>query len=330
MNSTFSAQIANNPDLMHSVFESLPEPTFLIDKSGTYIETWGGRDIKRHHDPSALIGLNQYQVLPADKAIWFSQVIVDVIDSQTAAEIEYSLDPKQLPCFDGIEGPSEVQHFSALVIPLTETDHVLWTVRNITEYKKALDTLAKQQLKLERLTYIDHLTQVYNRYALDSLLPDAIEMTKLKSTGAALLMIDIDCFKQYNDTYGHIKGDDALVALGFTLRNWALEGTLCFRYGGDEFLVFIPNLSEEESLNKARELQSKIHQLAIPHKTSAVGEFFSITIGVQYYGTVPSEMNAEQFIAVADKALFYAKSQQRGSIHQFCENKKSPLSLGSL
>ena len=323
MNSTFSAQIANNPDMMHVVFESLPEPTFLIDKSGTYVEAWGGRDKKRHHDPAAVVGLNQYQVLPADKAIWFSQVIVDVIDSQTASELEYSLDPKDLRCFDGVEGPQQVQHFSALVIPLPNTSLVLWTVRNITEYKRALDKLALQQLELERLTYIDHLTQMYNRYALDVLLPEAIELAKLKLIGSAVLMIDIDCFKQYNDSYGHLKGDKALEALSRAIRAWAKNDDLCFRYGGDEFLVFMPNVAECESVERAELLQEVVKQLAIPHPSSSVGPQFSITIGIRHCHLVPQDMDAERFISIADKALFYAKGRQRGSIHQLTDNEKS-------
>lgn len=325
MSSLFSTQIANNPDMMHIVFESLPEPTFLIDKSGTYIEAWGGRDKKRHHDPANLIGLNQYQVLPADKAIWFSQVIVDVIDNQKPAELEYSLDPNDLRCFDGIEGPQQIQYFSALVIPLPDTPFVLWTVRNITEYKRALDKLARQQLELERLTYIDHLTQMYNRYALDVLLPEAIELAKLKLIGSAVLMIDIDCFKQYNDSLGHLQGDKALRALSAAIQNWAKSNDLCFRYGGDEFLVFMPDVAEEETLCRAKLLQQAVRALAIPHPSSSVDKVFSITIGIQHCRLVPQNMDAEKFISIADKALFFAKGRQRGSIHQLAENEKSPF-----
>ncbi len=66
--SIFSRVIANNPSVVHHIFEALPEPTFLIDAEGYYIEAWGGTDSKRHHDPANLIGLNQYQVLPREKS----------------------------------------------------------------------------------------------------------------------------------------------------------------------------------------------------------------------------------------------------------------------
>ncbi len=317
MNSTFSKQIAKNPELVHAVFGALPEPTFLIDKRGTYIEAWGGTDTKRHHDPSALIGLNQYQVLPADKAIWFSQVIVDVIDNQDPAELEYSIDPKDLTCFSGMDGPTELQYFSALVIPLPDTDFVLWTVRNITEYKQAFDTLAHQQQELEKLTHIDHLTQVYNRYALDSLLPEAIELASYKQVGTAILMIDIDCFKQYNDSYGHLKGDETLKTVGATIQSWSQSNDLCFRYGGDEFLVFIANVSERECLHRAAQLQDLITSANIPHQSSSVKPFITVTIGIQHYPFIPDQLNSDTFISIADKALFFAKNHQRGSIHLY-------------
>ncbi|KGY06917.1 sensor domain-containing diguanylate cyclase [Vibrio sinaloensis] len=316
MNSTFSKAIATNPSMINSVFESLPEPTFLINKSGIYVEAWGGRDTKRHHNPDALVGLTQYQVLPADKAVWFSQVIVDVIESQKPSELEYSLDPKDLSCFDGVEGPTDVQHFSALVIPLPNTELVLWTVRNITEYKRALDTLARQQLELEKLTYMDHLTQLYNRYALDVLLPDAIELTHLRQTHSAILMIDIDCFKQYNDHYGHIQGDRALIAIGQAIQGWAGSNELCFRYGGDEFLVYLSGLSQDDSLMRAKMLRQSILDLNIPHEASTVANHLTITIGIKFNQAPDTHTTAEKIVALADKALFHAKNQQRGTIHQ--------------
>ncbi|MGY3569096.1 GGDEF domain-containing protein [Vibrio sp. SCSIO 43135] len=315
MKSTFSAALADNPDMMHVIFESLPEPTFLINKAGVYIEAWGGTDTKRHHNPSAIVGLTQYEVLPADKAIWFSQVIVDTIESGTPTELEYDLDPKSLSCFDGIEGPTEVQSFSALIIPLPGLDCVIWTVRNISEYKRALDTLAKQQLELEKLTYVDHLTQVYNRYALDALLPDALELAKLKQTSATLLMIDIDSFKGYNDQYGHLKGDEVLRSISAAMLKWGTKGELCFRYGGDEFLVFVTGLRESDCIERAEQLQREIQKLAIPNESSKVSDILSVTIGIEHCEHIPEIMTVEKFVGIADNALFRAKNSQRGTIH---------------
>ncbi len=235
MTSIFSSTIIANPEILQFIFQSLPEPTFLINKKGVYIEAWGGTDSERHHNPSYLVGLNQYDVLPAAQAAWFTDVIQQAIEQGCAKELEYEIDPTQLPCFDNVPGPSQKQYFSALVIPLPNTDMMLWTVRNISDYKHTVEKLAQHQLELEHLTHMDHLTQVYNRYAMDSLLPQALDIARLDRVSSALLMIDIDCFKEYNDGYGHIQGDDVLRKVSQTLRQWKSNLDLCFRYGGDEF-----------------------------------------------------------------------------------------------
>ncbi|EHS1182395.1 diguanylate cyclase [Vibrio vulnificus] len=313
--SIFSRVIANNPSVVHHIFEALPEPTFLIDAEGYYIEAWGGTDSKRHHDPANLIGLNQYQVLPREKAIWFSDVIQQVIQSQKPQELEYELHPKDLGCFDGVDGPTELQFFSAFVIPLMGEKKVLWTVRNITEYKMALRRLESQQLELERLSCLDHLTQLFNRYALEIHLPHALSKAAQSGHSAALFMVDIDCFKDLNDTFGHLTGDKALRMVAMTLKQWSGEKGIGFRYGGDEFLIFIQDISKQACEQKANELQSAVARLAIPNPQSQVANVLTVTIGVQFYPSLSEQcQDLEQFISKADKALFNAKNTQRGTI----------------
>lgn len=107
MTSIFSSTIIANPEILQFIFQSLPEPTFLINKQGVYIEAWGGTDSERHHNPSYLIGLNQYDVLPAAQAAWFTDVIQQAIEQGCAKELEYEIDPTQLPCFDNVPGQAK-------------------------------------------------------------------------------------------------------------------------------------------------------------------------------------------------------------------------------
>ncbi len=317
MTSIFSSTIIANPEILQFIFQSLPEPTFLINKQGVYIEAWGGTDSERHHNPSYLVGLNQYDVLPAVQAAWFTDVIQQAIEQGCAKELEYEIDPTQLPCFDNVPRPSQKQYFSALVIPLPNTDMVLWTVRNISDYKHTVEKLAQHQLELEHLTHMDHLTQVYNRYAMDSLLPQALDIARLDKMSAAILMIDIDCFKEYNDGYGHIQGDEVLRKISQTLRRWKSNLELCFRYGGDEFLIFMTGANIEQCQQRAEELMGMIANLHIPHHSSRVSDHVTITIGIRHCDLIEREMTAEKLVSVADKALFHAKHQQRGTIHMF-------------
>ncbi|QXC56696.1 GGDEF domain-containing protein [Vibrio mimicus] len=315
MTSIFSSTVIANPEILQFIFQSLPEPTFLINKQGVYLEAWGGTDSERHHNPAYLVGLNQYDVLPAVQAAWFSEVIVEAIEQNCAKELEYDIDPTQLPCFDTVPGPTDKQYFSALVIPLPGAEMVLWTVRNISDYKHTVEKLAHHQLELEHLTHMDHLTQVYNRYAMDSLLPQALEIARLDKVSAALLMIDIDCFKEYNDGYGHIQGDEVLRKIGQTLRRWKSNLDLCFRYGGDEFLIFMTGIDAAMSQQRAEELMSMVEKMNIQHRHSRVADHVTITIGIRHCEEIDKALTAEKLVAVADKALFHAKHEQRGTIH---------------
>ncbi|MBE3652939.1 sensor domain-containing diguanylate cyclase [Vibrio navarrensis] len=312
--SILSRVIVNNPKVIHHFFESLPEPTFLISEAGYYIEAWGGKDTKRHHNPSHVIGLNQFEVLPEDKARWFLDVIKQVIATQKPQELEYELHPYDMPCFKGVAGPSELQYFSAFVIPVIGEDKVLWSVRNITEYKTALQELKRQRASLETLSCLDHLTQLNNRYALEIYLPSLLAQAIANGQSAALFMVDIDCFKDLNDTFGHLNGDKALRMVSHTLKRWSHESGSCFRYGGDEFLVFIPAISQQECVEKAHALLASVKKLAIPNPSSSVANILTVTIGIQFYHQLTTEHNdLERFISKADKALFNAKATKRGT-----------------
>lgn len=315
MDSIFFKAITKHPEIISTVFESLPEPTFLINDQGYYVEAWGGTDTKRHHNPVSLVGQHIAQILPPDKAVWFEKIIQEVLVSHQPCELEYELDPDDMSCFKDIQGPKEIQYFSAFVIPLAGYKHVLWTVRNITEYKLAQLALADQQKRLEKLSTIDHLTQTYNRFALEKRLPHVLRKAQEKKHSACLFMIDIDCFKNLNDHYGHLMGDEALKQVSQTILDWCCLEGLCFRFGGDEFLVYRAKLTREECISEALKLTDAIKELNIPNVSSTVGDRLSITIGIEHNQEIPENMCIEQFIALADQALFHAKKLERGTVH---------------
>ncbi len=316
MKSVFSSAIAADPELIDIIFEALPEPTFLINRHGVYVDAWGGTDTKRHHDPKQIIGLSQEQVLPEKRARLHLKIIAEVLDSGIPKEIEYSLDPQEMPVFrDTGTGPIERQYFSGLVIPIKGVDLVLWLVRNITEYKRTVAKLASHKSKLEHLTHLDHLTQMYYRYAMDTLLPRALERAKLQQVSAAIFMIDIDHFKGYNDHFGHQSGDVVLRKVSKALDDWKRKTDLCFRYGGDEFLIFITDINNENCLSKAQHLAESVAELRIRNPTSPNSDFVTITIGLKHYPIIPPEMTINQFVNIADKALMYGKFHQRGMVH---------------
>nr|VVV06638.1 Diguanylate cyclase VdcA [Aliivibrio wodanis] len=293
---------------------SLPEPSFLLDINGRYIQIWGGKDRKLHHNLQRMVGLTNYDIFDEELANRFMVVIQEVSRTKVPQTIEYSINPSDVYLLSDTDGPNELQYFSSFITPFNDEGKVLWSVRNITELKLNLIKLEEQAEQLEKLTNLDHLTQVYNRYALELQLPNALLIAKQDYASVALFMIDIDYFKQLNDCYGHVYGDQALVAVSQCLKTIIGNKGKCFRYGGDEFLLFITHSSLEEIKQIANEIQNGIAELLLENSRSPLKGKLTITIGIEYKERVEMHWTLEDLVQFADKALFTAKSNNRNTI----------------
>jgi diguanylate cyclase (GGDEF)-like protein/PAS domain S-box-containing protein len=168
---------------------------------------------------------------------------------------------------------------------------------------------ANQQL--QQLASLDGLTQVANRRRFDEYFHQEWRRLARDQEPLSLILCDVDCFKAYNDTYGHLEGDTSLQQVATAIRA-ALKrpADLVARYGGEEFAVVLPNTPAEGATRVALEIQSTIRALKIEHSKSCVSKYLTISLGVA--STVPSHQSCEaMLIAVADKALYQAKAQGR-------------------
>ncbi len=175
-------------------------------------------------------------------------------------------------------------------------------------YDEAWDTHQENMQLIQRLESIanqDALTGTANRRALNAYLA-AIWQQK---TPLALMMIDVDYFKRYNDRYGHQAGDECLSSVAQVLKMAVrAEGDLVARYGGEEFVVVLPGMSLAHATAIAERIQQKIREAGLPHAASAVASEVTVSIGiVASDGTVP----IETLIARADRALYQAKNKGR-------------------
>lgn len=156
----------------------------------------------------------------------------------------------------------------------------------------------------------DALTGLFNRRYLDSTLDRELARCKRDGQPLALIMIDIDHFKQVNDTYGHQAGDQILLKLGALLASMARAGDVACRYGGEEFLLLMPTMPLDAAVVRADELRTNFGDMVVPF-----GEFrlkATLSIGVSAY---PGHgMSAEELIRHADKALYRAKHSGRNRV----------------
>lgn len=164
-----------------------------------------------------------------------------------------------------------------------------------------LGTLARQ----------DPLSGLANRRAFDESLAVEWSRAHRQQADIALLMIDVDHFKLYNDTYGHPAGDSCLTQVAAVLAsNMRRPGDMAARYGGEEFALLLPGTDAQGAVEVAQRLLAQIDALALPHSSSPTAAHVTISIGIAV-GIPPSEKNAAQLIDDADAALYQAKHSGR-------------------
>lgn len=170
--------------------------------------------------------------------------------------------------------------------------------------------LRKLNRQLNRLVGIDGLTHVANRRKLDEFLEQIYQQLIIQQESLAILLIDVDYFKLYNDTYGHQAGDDCLRNIAFAIQEEIRqEGDLVARYGGEEFVVVLSYTSGDEALQVGHRLCHKVRSLNIPHERSPLKQ---VTISIGVVSQVPCVRETPaNLILKADKALYNAKNQGR-------------------
>lgn len=183
--------------------------------------------------------------------------------------------------------------------------------------------LLEKTLKLEQLARCDALMQIGNRRCFYEAIEKLHAMAARDYLRYGLVMIDVDFFKAYNDTYGHQAGDWVLQAVARTLKGTLRKSDEIFRYGGEEIVVLLPGSSLKEALLAGEKIRRSVEMLRIEHKGNAPSEVVTISCGVSSYSL--SENGVKEWEAVleeADKALYNAKSKGRNCVH--------PLNKGSL
>lgn len=161
--------------------------------------------------------------------------------------------------------------------------------------------------KLEKLSQMDSLTGIYNRFMFDKTIKAEWDRCKRHSIPLSLIMIDIDFFKAFNDNYGHQAGDKCLRRVSEVLASCTKRSSdVVARYGGEEFVIILPHMKKDNAVEFARLIKERVHDLAIPHEYSSVSPFLTLSMGVNT--VIPSDyLNIEGFIKATDVALYEAK-----------------------
>jgi diguanylate cyclase (GGDEF)-like protein/PAS domain S-box-containing protein len=201
---------------------------------------------------------------------------------------------------------------------------VMLTYRDVSARIAADEKMQRLNEQLAQLSVTDALTGVANRRRFDDALTAEWARNARGRHEMALLMIDIDHFKLYNDHYGHLHGDRCLTLVAQVLSKCVKRPTeLLVRYGGEEFAVILFASTRQEALELAQRCVAAVNAAAIPHATSPVAAHVTLSIGVHSMTPQPGE-RPERLIKLADEALYQAKSRGRARAELSPTGVKAP------
>lgn len=180
------------------------------------------------------------------------------------------------------------------------------------ELKNALSKLSEAHIILKELTTIDAVTGIRNRQYFDEVYDQEWRRAMRQSYPITLMVLDIDHFKNVNDTYGHLAGDESLRAVAAQVDGlFNRPSDVVARYGGEEFVVVLPYVNAENAAAKAEQVRSHIEKLAI----TADGHKIKLTLSIGWVSIVPRDgMTSRLLIACADRALYEAKASGRNRV----------------
>ena len=313
MNDTFDDTLYNNIEPDSSVYKTLLESTKAIP--------W---KIDWKTMRFAYIGPQIEQLLGWTRDSWISvedwatrmhpddrDFVVNFCVSQSQAGVDHEADYRALTKDGDYVWIRDVVH---VVRKDGEVEALIGFMFDISERKKTEEKLITMQKELEELSFKDGLTGVANRRMFDSVIELEWNNARRNQQPLSLIMFDIDNFKQYNDCYGHIKGDDCLKLVAQTLRSAATRAHDFFaRIGGEEFVLVLPETDASAAAKIAERCRNLIFKEQIEHAASNISRIITISIGV---GTIipAHDDDAIDFIESVDKVLYTAKRNGRNRI----------------
>ena len=213
---------------------------------------------------------------------------------------------------------AQVQHANALLHDELDwsTELSLKQARTQKQLEDQLEEITLLHAKLNEQAVHDPLTGLYNRRYLDETLSRELSRAHRENHSLAVVMLDLDHFKQVNDTYGHAAGDTVLKELATLLNSGVRESDMVFRFGGEEFLIAMPNINAEQALQRVEALRLALAARIIRHGDAAI--MITLSAGISLFPQHGEDTRI--LIAGADHALYQSKNGGRNRVTMFCSS----------
>jgi diguanylate cyclase (GGDEF)-like protein/PAS domain S-box-containing protein len=242
-----------------------------------------------------------------EKKLWEVGAFIDIQASKNAFEAlqknEY-IRYKDLPL--RAKGGRLVQvEFVSNVYQAGDEKVIQCNIRDITETKQEQDALRESEAMLREQSVRDHLTGLFNRRYMEETLERELLRSVRKQTPLGIIMLDVDDFKVFNDAYGHAAGDAILRELGNMLRGHVRGEDIACRYGGDEFILVLPDASRQVTSERAKRLCDHARHFTIQFEMRTLN---AITLSIGVASFPEDGPTGEAALKVADEALYRCKT----------------------
>ena len=270
-------------------------------------------NITGHANWRDMIGKHDLEIFPADTAKIYHDEELPIFEK--GEPLLGKIDP-----YYDAEG--NVGYVSTNKWPLFDKDRnvvgIFGISRDITERKRIEEQLERTKLalenantELEKLSNTDELTSIGNRRYFEKTFKKECFRSRRNNSSLSVLLIDIDDFKNYNDFFGHLAGDDCLKIVAKQIASLARRAPdLTARWGGEEFIVLLPETNLSEALIVAENIRTSVQELALPHPRSRAANVVTLSVGVASWGYE----EPQELISRADKALYAAKNNGRNRV----------------
>lgn len=285
---------------LNTIFNSIRDPFCIFDGDLRIIRVNEAYARMENKTADELIGKKCYEVLEKRDSMCEGCVV-----GKTLTSADPCAKDKLITHQDGTETWMEIYTYPILDEE-GKVSHVIEYTRDITERKKTEDEKRRLIDKLEHLSKTDGLTGLINRRALTGSLTYEIDRAKRYQSELAIILCDVDNFKAINDTYGHDAGDQALQVLSATLKTILRKTDIAGRYGGDEFMLILPETSIKGAESLAEKLLSAVRDAEL-HVPNGRPIHLSMSIGIAGLELDREGENIDTFVKRADDAMYVSK-----------------------
>lgn len=301
MQSLFQRQKASAEGRLQALVNALPDLVFMLDENGRYVEVIAGKEGELYLPAEELKGKLLREIIPAEQAAFFLEAINRSLENNALELVEYE-----------IKVPLGVRVFEGRIMPtglkVNHCQTVLFLARDVTE-------LARSREELRHMAMHDNLTGLPNRALLEDRLIQAIARAKRLGNCGALLLLDLDRFKQINDSLGHTMGDELLKQVARRLQRVSRVEDTVVRFGGDEFVLILEDL--HDAVHAGVIAQHILDAFASPIKLRGTEIDVTTSIGISVFPD--DEEDGAILLNQADNAMYAAKEAGRNQYSFYTE-----------